>query len=241
MAIHYRTYGIFLKKENRGEADQLFTIYTKDFGKLDILGKAIRKIKSKLRSGAELFYFSEIEFIQGKTYKTLTDAILIDKFENLRKDLGRLKIAYQIADIFGDLVRGQEFDEKTWDLLTEIFQRLNNQQLTISNQQLIYYYFLWNLFSILGYQPELYNCTFCRKKLVPEKNFFSPKEGGIICNQCKKKMKSITEIQLETIKILRIILKKDLPLLFKLKIEKPYLKFLNTITNECYLYIGKGL
>ena len=76
MFLNYRTKGFIFKKEDRGEADQLFTIYTKDFGKLEILGKAIRKISSKLRSGAETFYLSEIEFIQGKTYKTLTDAIL---------------------------------------------------------------------------------------------------------------------------------------------------------------------
>ena len=75
MAIHYRTQGFILKKTDRGEADQILTIYTKDFGKLEILGKAIRKIKSKLRSGADLFYFSEIEFIQGKAYKTLTDIL----------------------------------------------------------------------------------------------------------------------------------------------------------------------
>ncbi len=34
MAIHYRTQGFILEKINRGEADQLFTVYTKDFGKL---------------------------------------------------------------------------------------------------------------------------------------------------------------------------------------------------------------
>ena len=60
MFIHYRTNGVMIKKKDLGEADQLFTIYTKDFGKLEILGKAIRKISSKLRSGAELFYLFHI-------------------------------------------------------------------------------------------------------------------------------------------------------------------------------------
>ena len=35
MAIHYRTKGIFIKKAARGEADEIFTVYTKDFGKLN--------------------------------------------------------------------------------------------------------------------------------------------------------------------------------------------------------------
>lgn len=46
MFVHYRTQGLFIKEEDRGEANQLFTIFTKDFGKLEILGKAIRKISS---------------------------------------------------------------------------------------------------------------------------------------------------------------------------------------------------
>ena len=84
MAVHYRTQGFVLRKTDLREADQVFSIYTKDFGKLKILGKAIRKIKSKLRSGADLFYLSELEFIQGKAYKTLTDAIALNKFKNIR-------------------------------------------------------------------------------------------------------------------------------------------------------------
>ena len=40
MAVHYRTYGFLLKKTDRGETDQLFNIYTKDFGKLEILSVA---------------------------------------------------------------------------------------------------------------------------------------------------------------------------------------------------------
>ena len=277
MFVHHRTSGFILKKVNRGEADQLLTIYTKDFGKLEILAKAIRKISSKLKSGAEIFYLSEIEFIQGKTRKTLTDAILIEKFENLRKDLKIIKIAYKVAEIFDESVTGQEKDESLWNLLNETFDKLNNQQLTINNQQLpepqrrvkkriyplclLYYYFAWNLLLILGYRPELYSCVLCQKKLVAGKLFFSAKEGGVICQKCFKELKlgksprqiwrggsqrdkslfhpslhSGKEITAETIKILRIILKKDWTLFSKLKIEKPNLRSLDTIISEYYSY-----
>jgi len=238
MFLNYRTKGFIFKKEDRGEADQLFTIYTKDFGKLEILGKAIRKISSKLRSGAETFYLSEIEFIQGKTYKTLTDAILVEKFKNLRKDLKRLPIAYKISEILDNLVRGQEADEKIWHLLNETFNKLNNCQIVkLSNCQLLYYYFLWSLLSILGYKPELYNCSLCQKKLIPEKLYFNPREGGIICQNCFKKLKSGKEVKPEIVKILRIMLEKNWITLSKLKIEKLYLKLLAEISKECYSYI----
>jgi len=232
MFTHYRTQGLVLKKIDRGEADRIFTIYTKDFGKLEILGKAIRKISSKLRSGADIFYLSEIEFIQGKAYKTLTDAILIDKFENLRKNSLRLRIAYKISEILDGLIKGQEADENIWQLLNETFRKLSTPSLAASHLSLTYYYFLWNFLSILGYQPEIYQCAVCREKLKPEKLYFSHKDGGIICQNCIAKVKSAKELKPEIIKILRIIFKKDWRTLSKLKIDPQYINSLSSISKE---------
>ena len=241
MFTHYRSQALILGKKDSGEADRLFTAYTKDFGRLELLAKAVRKIKSKLRVGLEIFYLSEIEFIQGKVQKTLTDAVLIDSFKNLRNDLARLSIASSISETFDKLVKGQEPDEKLWQLLTETFKKLNDLQLKAATCFLVYYYFFWNFLSLLGYQPQLYNCVLCQKKIVPEKNYFNLKEGGLICINCLKKVKLVKEIDAETIKILRVILDRDWITLSKLKVEEHHLKSLNLISKECYSYIRNNL
>jgi len=237
MFFKYRTQGLIFKKEDRGEADQLFTIYTKDFGKLEILGKAIRKISSKLRSGIEIFYLSEIEFIQGKTYKTLTDAILIEKFQNFRKDLEKLDIAYRASEVLDNFVKGEESDEKIWNLLLEVFEKLNDLQFIIYNLQLLYYYFFWNLILILGYKPELYFCPICQKKLKPEKLYFSAKEGGIICQNCSKSIKTGIKTKPEIVKVLRKILEKDWKILSRLRNIEEYLKSIETISKNYSSFI----
>jgi len=243
MFVHYRTLGFILKKTDRGETDQLLVIYTKDFGKLEILARAVRKVSSKLRAGAEVFYLSEIEFIQGKIQKTLTDAILLEKFENIRKDLKKLKIAYQISENLDNLVRGEEKDEKIWQLLLETFKRLNTEYETQDITYKAYYYFLWNLLAILGYQPELYRCVLCLKKLKPEKLFFSAREGGIICQNCEKLLKSTRDINLDAIKILRIFAKGDWQISKRLKIEVKDLQALKAISDyflsETISFLGK--
>lgn len=170
MFIHHRSVGLIIKKENLGEADQLFTIYTKDFGKLKILGRAIRKIVSKLRSGADIFNLSEIEFIQGKVYKTLTDTILLEKFGNTTKDLRKLKITYKVSESLDKFISGQEADEKTWNLILETYRILDKERLPNYDYRLIYYYFLWNFLSGLGYQLELYRCVLCQKKRLQIKS-----------------------------------------------------------------------
>jgi len=232
MATHYRTEGYVLKKTDLREADQLFAVYTKDYGKVDILGRAIRKITSKLRSGVELFYFSEVEFIQGKAYKTLTDAILINKFENIRSDLEKTKIACQMVDLVDGLVRGQESDERIWSLLNESFGRLS------LSTNLIYHYFFWNFLSILGYQIDLHNCVYCEKQLIPLKLYFNAQEGGIFCAQCFDKSNDRMDVSPETVKIIRLLIERDWKVLERLKIDEIhreelqkiadyYLKFLN--------------
>jgi len=233
MFVHYRVKGIVFKKLDRKDADQLFSIYTKDFGRLEILGKAIRKTTSKLRSGIEIFYLSEIEFIQGKSYKTLTDTVVIKKFKNLRKDLKRLEIAYRIGQILDDLIKGQEPDENIWNLLLEVFGKLNDS--SFKNIETVYYYFLWKFLSILGYRPDLYDCSACQKKLKPEALYFSPEQEGIVCKNCFSK--DNIQVRPETIKIIRVIVNRDSKITFRLKINDKNLKDLEEFSKHYLSFI----
>jgi len=236
MNVRYRTQGLVLKIEDRGEADQNFIIYTKDFGKLKILGKAIRKIKSKLRAGINLFYLSEIEFIQGKTYKTLTDAILIKKFRNISNSLEKLKISSQIAEAVDNLIAGQEQDEGIWNLLIETFDKLEIEdsfKVENSKLEIIYYYFIWNLLAILGYQIDLYYCVKCQERLVSGIMNFSSESNGIICLKCSDDtIKDKILISSETIKIVRFFLDRNWEILLKLKFEKKQKKELEKISQS---------
>ncbi|MDO8663495.1 MAG: DNA repair protein RecO [Candidatus Wildermuthbacteria bacterium] len=236
MFTRFRSLGLFLGKEDHLDSDQLFTVYTKDFGKLEVSGRAIRKVSSKLRPGAEIFYLSDIEFIQGKNRKVLTEAVPIEKSINLRKDSGRLKIAYEISEILDNLIKGQEPDKEIWQLLAETFRKLEDCE----NPEIIYHYFFWNFISILGYKPELYHCVVCREKIMPGKLYFSQNDGGAVCQSCFTPSKE--EIQPAVIKILRIILKEDWQTLSKLKgIEGQHLKGLQSISEDYYLHICGNL
>ena len=74
----------------------------------------------------------------------------------------------------------------------------------------------------------------CQKKLTPENIYFSPKEGGLICQQCKEKTKTEESINPNTVKIIRIMLKKDWLTIERLKVEIKDLKQLKVI-SDCYL------
>ncbi|KPJ55398.1 hypothetical protein AMJ47_00850 [Parcubacteria bacterium DG_72] len=235
MAVHYRTLGFVLTKEDVREADQVFSVFTEDFGKIKALGKAIRKIKSKLRSGIDLFYLSEIEFIQGKNYKTLTDAAVIGKHKNIRENLQIMEISQRISQAVDTLIKGEEKDERIFSLLKETFKELNNYQLPVTSYQLLYFHFFWTLVSLLGYQMDLRHCSKCGEKLTPQIMNFSPEHRGIICLTCSDdSIKAKVKISPETVKVLRIIQQGKKDVLQKLKIEKDCLAELDQV-SETYL------
>src|SRR3990167_7638334 len=107
MTTSYRTAGFVFKKDDRFESDRNFSVFTKDFGRVEVLGKSIRKIASKLRGGIEIFSLSEIEFVQGKNRKTLTDAVLDKKFNNIYTPV-KLDISYKISGLVDNFIKGEE-------------------------------------------------------------------------------------------------------------------------------------
>ena len=155
MAVHYRTEGIVLATLNRGEADRSFTIYTKDFGKLELWATSERKITSKLRGGLEKLCWSEVEFIVGKNKKTLTDASLKERYHTIRNDLQRLRVAIRMGETLDATTSKEEQDKTAWLLLLDSFSCLENPQFHANSSKLLYYYFFWNLLSHLGWRPDL--------------------------------------------------------------------------------------
>lgn len=230
MIARFRTEGFIFKREERLEADCLFSIFTREFGRVEILAKAMRKINSKLSSQSKLFSLAEIEFIQGKNKKTLTDARSLNKFDNLKSEPEKLMVAYRMSHILNDFIYEQEADEKIFNLIVEFFNLLNSTKATKAN--LIFEYFFWNLITIVGYAPVLQHCVHCRGQLQENRLFFSCQEGGVLCQNCAKIKKDSFLLSGDTIKVLRLFLKKDWPTLSRLKMSMSIWSELKKISQD---------
>jgi len=152
MFTHCRTEGIILKRIDRGEADQLLIVYTRDFGRLDVVAKGIRKIASKLRSAVEFPAVIELEFIQGKTCKTLTDAVILIPLKHLLRQPRKQDAICRIFGMTEALIKDQQPDGKIWGLLLAVlaFTDATGER----NTEAVYQYFVWHIFEFLGWRPE---------------------------------------------------------------------------------------
>lgn len=236
MATHYKTQAIVFRKNDRNESDRVFSVFTDDFGRLDIFAKAIRKPASKLRSGIDFLSLSDVEFIQGKNRKTLTDAVAIEKFKNIANDPKKFSIACGIGEILDNLIRGEEKHKDIFDLISEVFRKLDND-LKSQKSAMAYYYFLWNVLSLLGHAPHVHKCNSCQLAINQRNIYFSNKSGGVVCESCLGREDGAEKINDDVVKILRLIFKKDWDTLFRLNIGDESKKLFAKTSKNYYSYI----
>src|SRR6476620_6614066 len=92
-----KTTGIILQRTAYGESDRIITFLTPDQGKVRAIAKGVRKQKSKMAGGLELFSISELQYIKGRgDISTLTSTRLQKHFGTIVHDLNRTNMGYEI-------------------------------------------------------------------------------------------------------------------------------------------------
>lgn len=149
---HHSTKAIVLRRTNYGEADRIITMITPEQGKITLIAKGVRKPKSKLAGGIELFSVSDITYMEGRRdMHTLTSARLDRHYENIIKDIDRTMLGYEIVR---QLNRATEHNTEPayYALLREALEALNSLEV---DRILIQVWFASQLLKIAGHAPNL--------------------------------------------------------------------------------------
>ncbi len=147
----YKTQGIVIRKNNLNDLDRLLTIYTKDYGKILVKAKSVRKNQAKLKGHLELFLLTHLMIAPGKGFDIITGAETLENFSWLRKDLSSLAGAYYLSEITDKLIAGPERDANIWNLLLDSFEELNQKK---ENTKNIVSNFENKLLEFLGYGEQ---------------------------------------------------------------------------------------
>lgn len=120
-----RTKAIVLRRTNYGEADRIVQFLTPQYGKMSVMAKSVRKEKSKLAGGIELFARCDITVNSGRgDLAVLTGARLEKFYAHIMTDYDRLQFGYdaikQVAKA-ADMIDEPAF----FELLDQVFQALD--------------------------------------------------------------------------------------------------------------------
>ncbi len=146
------TTAIVLARTNFGEADRIITVLTPDCGKLRLMAKGVRKVRSKLAGGIELFSVSNITFIRGRAeIGTLISARLFRHYGHIVADINRVQLGYDLIKLLSRTVE-DEVEPEYFELLEQAFQALD--EINISTE-LIRGWFGGQLLRLDGHTPNL--------------------------------------------------------------------------------------
>lgn len=145
------TKGIVLTRTDYGEADRILTIITPDQGKIRVIAKGVRKIKSKLAGGIELFSVSDVSYIAGrKEIGTLVSTRLDVHYEAIVADLDRTMFGYELLKRINRATEDAA-GEEYFDVLHQSLEALNSG----IELGLLEMWFTSRLLTFAGHQPNL--------------------------------------------------------------------------------------
>ncbi len=186
------------------ETSRIATLWTREFGKVRVLAKGGRRLKSNFEIALDLLSVCNIVFIRKSSggLDLLTEAQVAEQFPHLRTDIRALYAGYYIAELLSDWTQDYGPHPKLFDdavaALRDFGEPGKPLGLRLAEFELA-------MIQELGYRPVLNVCAGCAAHLdesAPHQAF-CPSIGGMVCRACQSRHRDKMTISNATWRLLR--------------------------------------
>lgn len=179
-----KTSAIVVRQADFSESSRVVTLFTRDFGKISVVAKGVKRLKSPFEAALDLLTVCNIVFIRKSTsgLDILTEAQLITRFKARERSLESLYAGYYVAELLAGL--SEEYDPypELFDEAVRTLQRFAGADPLIP----AILRFELVLLREIGQLPQLDACVLCDAPSDSGAAFdFSVAAGGIICGSCQ--------------------------------------------------------
>lgn len=186
----YSTLAIILRRRDIGEWDRLYIAYTRERGKLTLIGKGTRRPKAKLAAHLEPYAEVDLVIANGKAIDRITFARTIRAHASALRAWEDVQTAAFFAECVDQLTREGHRDVALFDLLRDVLLVFSSENLSLTHRpSSLITPFILRLLAILGYAPALDRCVECRTTITPGSAVGLPARAGLACNACAVSMR----------------------------------------------------
>lgn len=234
--MDYKYSGIIISKRDLSETDRIYNFYSKEEGKIQAVGRGVKKPNAKLAGNLEPLTCAEIFVSRRKGLGNITGAIAVNNFSAIKESFPATDRVFWVLSHFDKLITQQEKDEKVFELFLEYLEameKLSAEKKPEDKFDIVSIGFLFKLGQMLGYKISMEHCAVCGKKtMAGNNNFFSAERGGALCGECGKIERRKVRNSDSSIKLIRIFLKNKIGNLSKLEVPEKDLRELKLIWRE---------
>lgn len=175
--------GLVLRESAYGESDKLLTVLTADEGKVFLIAKGVRSLKSKNLALCRLFTYANFEYYEKNGKRWLAGGSVNDSFFGLGSDIEGLALASYVVDVAaevtGEGVEASEMLRVTLNTLYAIEKKIKPLPLIKG---------AFELFAAFhsGYAPDLCECADCLSAPSGEM-WLDVMNGALLCEECLRK------------------------------------------------------
>ena len=200
--------GVVLKVWNFGETSKIVSILTKNFGKLKVIAKGSRSLKSKFKGCLEPLMYIHLIYYEKKTreLQLLSKANLIDPHYGIIGNPVKTALAFAAVELVEKTVEEENPVEDLFILLIHTLSFIDRGDKFLEG---FFWYFEEHLIDIMGYKANWHSCLGCKKSLGLRGGLFQPDEGGLLCHECSRHQGGL-RISAETLEILYFLQKEPI-------------------------------
>jgi DNA repair protein RecO (recombination protein O) len=148
MSQTLRVQGVILRRTNYGEADRILTVLTSEQGMISVMARGVRKEKSRLAGGIELFAVCDLVLVKSSTKTsdmwTLTGSKLNTFFAQIMTNYDGLQFGYEAIKLVAKAA-SHISEPEFYDLLVDTFRALDDSTIPHKITQIWFYLHLAKL------------------------------------------------------------------------------------------------
>ena len=180
MEVQYKAEAIILTARDAGSSDRIFTLFSKEYGKISAIAYGVRLSKKRRAGSLQPFAHLDFELSKGKGNLYVARQWLTKtSFQKLREDLFLMAHASFLCELTNDLWPENEGGQQMFDLILRSFRLLESR-----NPRIAALAGALKIISAAGFQPCLQMCVQCGHTAVDNASF-SAACGGVVCASCQ--------------------------------------------------------
>lgn len=121
---NYASEGFVIGRIRFGEADRIITIFTKNFGKMSLIAKGVRRPMSKKRGSLEIFNHIKFSAVKSHGLDIITEVEPLDTYATIRKDIKKVSVAYYFCEVIGRIAGEEEKSDASYELFKRYLEEL---------------------------------------------------------------------------------------------------------------------
>ncbi|MEI7026703.1 DNA repair protein RecO [Paenibacillus sp. y28] len=199
--------GIVIRAMDYGEGNKILTVFTKEYGKVGVMARGARKLKSRHAAISQLFTCGQfVLFKSGGGLASLTYGEIIQPHHTLRADLTLAAYGSYLMELTDRLLTDQDASPALYEQLKALLMALEEGK----DPQVLAHIYELKLLQLSGVSPVLHACISCGEMDPALLNAFSVPAGGALCTRCRGHDASAVQLSPSLLKLLRVLSTADL-------------------------------